>query len=685
MTTRRASRASSRAVTSREEFPAISSVDLSKTPVRGPNRRLVKTPLPPVHLKSSTAYGTNNNAQHVRTNEPKSESNMTFMLHDILDSRANKVKSIHQSPGLSTPPSLKSLRSHEILSERSFDMESDIFRGASLGSSVTELEESFSTPSNDRSSSQCLSDQIFSCEDNDPKEENPTIQSNDCNYGKTSPLRNLNSTRSETLFPGFMPKSSFCLLYFKRVLFAGVALFLFFFFSKLLTSNMHSVRRYFPESISNVLSQNEISFIHNRLSRLESDVSRILQQIKGVDFKAVKRLEEILPPSLVIKRKDGKLQISKEFWQALQDKTRLENTIPSSPPTKKSKSLEDDLTPHDQSDQFWDKFLAENQRKIEQLLDENLTNRFPQLLHESEIVTRSEIIELIREIWDQNIAQINIELRKIAAEKKQKIRNDEISPSNMSNEESENFAAQSTKYPQNTHLQALAQVSLLNSIYQNSMKLNHFSKKTGAQIEHKITSPNYVLPSQARMRFYERWLRFLSRNYPPPPNPPEEALSKWDEHGDCWCSPAEYGNGFGLSLGVILGNKIYPEEIVIEHIQSSAALQPGAAPRMLELFAAIEDPEIESFVRQESKRLFPNLNPNGIYGLKSFVRIASWTYDLKSSHNVQAHEIQLSLRGFGIGTSRVLLRSISNWGTGDVNYTCLYRVRLHGTILKPQF
>ncbi|RKF82622.1 hypothetical protein GcC1_012016 [Golovinomyces cichoracearum] len=685
MTTRRATRAGSRAVTSHEESPAISTVDLSKTPVRGPKRRLVNTPLPPVHLKSSTAYGTNNNAQSLRTNEPKSEKNMTLMLNDILDPKANKVNSIHQSPCFSKPPPLKSLGSHETLAERSFDMESDIFRGASLESSVIHLEESSSTSFNDRSSSQCPSDQISSCEDDDPKEENPTLLSNDWNYGKTSPLINLSSTRSKTISPRVISKFRLCPLHLKKILFAGVALFLLFLFSKLLTSNMHSVRRYFSDSISNILSENEVSVIHNRLSRLESDVSGILLQVRSVDFKAIKRLEEILPDSLAIKKKDGKLQISKEFWEALLDKIRVENNITISSPTEKSKYFEDGLAPYDQVDHLWEKFLTENQRKIEQLLDENLTHRFPQLLLQNEIITKFEIIELIRENWEQNSAQINIELRKIAAELKQKIPSHKIPSSSMSNEELKKITAQYTKYPQNTYLQAVAQVSLLNSIYQHSMKLNHFSKKTGAQIEHKITSPNYVLPSQAGMRFYERFLRHLSRNYPPPPNPPEEALSKWDEHGDCWCSPAKYGGGFGLSLGVILGNKIYPEEIVIEHIQSSAALQPGAAPRMLELFAAIEDPEIEPFVRQESQRLFPNLNSNEINGLKSFVCIASWTYDLESSHNVQAHEIQLSLRGFGIGTSRVLVRSISNWGTGDVNYTCLYRVRLHGALVKPQF
>jgi hypothetical protein len=63
-----------------------------------------------------------------------------------------------------------------------------------------------------------------------------------------------------------------------------------------------------------------------------------------------------------------------------------------------------------------------------------------------------------------------------------------------------------------------------------------------------------------------------------------------------------------------------------------------------------------------------------------WVRIASFTYDIESNHNVQSFPVQLDMKALGAATNKIIVRSKSNWGGENVGYTCIYRVRLHGEI-----
>jgi hypothetical protein len=63
-----------------------------------------------------------------------------------------------------------------------------------------------------------------------------------------------------------------------------------------------------------------------------------------------------------------------------------------------------------------------------------------------------------------------------------------------------------------------------------------------------------------------------------------------------------------------------------------------------------------------------------------YVRIATWTYNLESSDNIQAFPVQLDMKDLSTHTDKLIVRALNNWGDGKVDYTCLYRVRVHGEI-----
>jgi hypothetical protein len=129
-----------------------------------------------------------------------------------------------------------------------------------------------------------------------------------------------------------------------------------------------------------------------------------------------------------------------------------------------------------------------------------------------------------------------------------------------------------------------------------------------------------------------------------------------------------------------MASKVYPDQIVVEHISPSAALEPGAAPREMELLAYIAGMDTYNSLKAISDDIFGSDPHSGTQNAYGFVRIASFTYDLESDQNMQAFPVQLDMKALGAYTNKIIVRSKSNWGAENVGYTCIYRIRLHGEI-----
>lgn len=208
-------------------------------------------------------------------------------------------------------------------------------------------------------------------------------------------------------------------------------------------------------------------------------------------------------------------------------------------------------------------------------------------------------------------------------------------------------------------------------------------------------------------------------------NPPVAALTRWNEHGDCWCV-RNYPNE--IQLGVLLGRPLVPEEVVVEHIWKAATLDPESAPREMELWveyaARVDDSSLSSSgagsgPRQTSaasspahmkgsaviessaearaifsaplssaqrkdvtstlRMVYPD-EPETAYTSDNdlgatFYRVGKFQYDINDKQNIQKFQLDAVIDLPDVRVKRAVLRVKSNWGS--VN-TCLYRVRLHG-------
>jgi hypothetical protein len=432
----------------------------------------------------------------------------------------------------------------------------------------------------------------------------------------------------------------------------------------------------------------EFQDLQSRMKRVEREIAH-LRKRHNLHDKTVTKLEGMLPENILVK-KDwmGNIILPDDLWHAIRDKIRADQDIVlehdekisnNKPSSKTDISIRDiEKIASETAGKTWDRFIRTNDAKIQAWATEEIDSRF----RDNILSPRSEIINFIKRNWEENSKEINKELKILSAQWEQTAKQVSALQHHPSGHAKEEWQAIATevlkKMMPHAQLEALAKSNLKINVDYSKANINHMSPQTGAVVNPQLTSPNYIFPAMD-IWWFERTFRGLFQNPLPTPSPPIEALTKWDEHGDCWCAPAGDSEAFGASLGVIMGSSIYPGQVVVEHIQSTATLEPGAAPRDMELLAYIPDSDIYDAVKALSDRVFDNEQVSETP--YRYVRIARWTYDLEALDNVQVFEAQLDMRGLGAHTNKVVVRALNNWGDGSVPYTCMYRVKLHGEVV----
>lgn len=258
-------------------------------------------------------------------------------------------------------------------------------------------------------------------------------------------------------------------------------------------------------------------------------------------------------------------------------------------------------------------------------------------------------------------------------------------------------------------------------------RINFLSPGLGTIIEPYLTSPS-ITEQDTFLQSVRRRLAGAR-----PAQPPITALTSWDDVGDCWCA-AKVSDG--SRLATLLGRPIVPEEVVVEHISKDETLDPGAAPRHMELWVQYKpqppkdydpsspdhdsphdpipsspsshsplppsaaqtptplDPDNDDYYASLSLRAFARLRETVLSTLRMvypdepedaysndpyfgpyFYRVGKWEYDINASNNVQRFLLDAVIDMPGARVEKVVFRVKSTWGGENA---CLYRLRLHG-------
>lgn len=221
-------------------------------------------------------------------------------------------------------------------------------------------------------------------------------------------------------------------------------------------------------------------------------------------------------------------------------------------------------------------------------------------------------------------------------------------------------------------------------------RVNFFSPGIGAMVDPHLTSPSNMHGYRARA-----WHHWGLGKYNGKAPGPLEALTPWEDVGDCWCA-APSGDGKS-QLAVMLPHRIVPTHLVVEHVQKGMTLGIGAAPRDLELWVQIlDDDQRDSVISGANDVLTRSTmgkedaadatsRTDDFLAEKSldrtWVRIASFRYDVDAPRHVQTFEVDVRLDYWGLAANKVAVRVKNNYGPSD--YTCLYRLKLHGHLAEP--
>ena len=225
-------------------------------------------------------------------------------------------------------------------------------------------------------------------------------------------------------------------------------------------------------------------------------------------------------------------------------------------------------------------------------------------------------------------------------------------------------------------------------------QINWFEIGQGAVIDPHLSSPSFVAKDDLTFTAYFTAL-FTLRKHARAPAPfsraPAEALTHWNDGGlDRWCAPSSRGK---LQLTVHTARPIAPNELIVEHIAKGATIFVGMAPREIELWADIQDPDAftnlqrailthdRSLLLESSPQSDKELAPSQALPI-TFLPIGRFHYDVNNNQAVQNFIVPIDLAAMGIKSSRFAFRANSNWGSYDA--TCINRLRLHGVDMSGE-
>lgn len=463
----------------------------------------------------------------------------------------------------------------------------------------------------------------------------------------------------------------------------------------------HNIGQFIPSSVANPYldpdGRETVKNLLDRMRTVEYDIAYLKRQ-ESLDEKSITALQNALPDFIVAKKdKSGKLQIPEDFWTALKEK------ISDAPDFAKSISPGSGMDTYSSWQEWWEKNEAQIRSWRSEDFEQAYNKHIQASFRNNVLVSKADLVKMLDEKYKASSKDVLKEIKSLNIELEaeiQRVRMDAQNAALTKTDVEKLVEAYLRKSIPKRQLDALAQVNLNGNLKDSLLRVNHFSLKTGAIIMPHETAPTYDFAKGRGRAWYAQGILWAMGRGLPRANNAVDALTPWEEHGDCWCSAGPSTSPESPisppQLAVMTGNNMHPDTIVIEHIPSTATLNPGSAPRNIELLAYIEDGYTRGPLMQQSVNLMPEQRYDDLTK-EGWVRIAKFRYD-RSGPSSQAFPTQVRLADF-VGrqgpeftdgeepallrpfSRKYIIRVLDNYGE---DFSCLYRVRLHGEIATKE-
>jgi len=370
---------------------------------------------------------------------------------------------------------------------------------------------------------------------------------------------------------------------------------------------------------------------------LEKRVSALEEKV-GIHSETLHMLEEMLPHSIVVRKVDNRWEIPEHFWRALHE--RLSGGGEAAAP-------------------MWEAFLEGNKQRVRDLNLEAVRQELGVFQEKGHIITGKMFAESIGEnfaTFEKLFAD-----RLHEAEQRMLVRMREEAESAAT----KSFEGMPAFRLSKMQAEALAYANLIKNTQDAMQNINYFSPGLGARVNPHGTSVTYQ----------KGGVKLFKHLYTSP-HPPIQALQRWEEAGDCWCAAPSTDKGVA-QIEIMMGNKIYPESLVVEHVPRRGTLQIYAAPRELEVWMDAKTPHQAQEITKALKGDVQSMGRGacGSAPTPSHVCIGKGSYNIHHDNWVQSFGMFAPMEANAWAGDKVTIRVTSNWGA---NYTCLYRLRMTG-------
>jgi Sad1 / UNC-like C-terminal len=174
--------------------------------------------------------------------------------------------------------------------------------------------------------------------------------------------------------------------------------------------------------------------------------------------------------------------------------------------------------------------------------------------------------------------------------------------------------------------------------------------------------------------------------------PPVTAIHPDINVGNCWPFAGTHGQ-----IGLLLARNVFISGFSIDHAPRDVAYDVRSAPRQMEMWGLVQGKDNvakvreyqqsvrarrEEAVRRAEERGVPpptedDSYPPSLPRSPHYIRLAQFSYDIHSPEHIQTFNVPMDIQEIGADFGVVVLLIKNNWGEED--FTCLYRLRVHGT------
>ena len=382
---------------------------------------------------------------------------------------------------------------------------------------------------------------------------------------------------------------------------------------------------------------------------IKPSISKLYGMHDGLEG-VFKKVEEKLPEMMPVRRDgSGKMIISPEFYKHMRDLVAAE--LP-----RAAKDGEVAVAAS------WEKFLTQNEKQLKLYIDHSQPEWWRAAVREQTVISRAQFMDLLKEeiaAFDRNYDDLHGKYDAISA----RLTNLKtmLDSRMVSSTSGAGMGEIPSKY-------------LANGYYAPKLA-DYAARAGGASIDMLRTSPTYINTDKKKNPFV-RWLaRKIAENTIPMPHTVLTSVAR--EPGNCWPFPGTHGH-----VGIFLREPVYLTGLTVEHIEWPMSLSKGSAPKTVSLWARVEPSDIYdntiavAEAAQQAPREFIE-PPQNVSYMSGYLRLGKFHYEFAEGRPpVQTWTIPVDMRKLNASSDSVVVLIHDNYGNGE--YTCLYRVRVHG-------